>query len=237
MNRLLIGLTVLLVHTAAAYAQQSPPPGAYPPGYGPPPGYIPPGGYGPPPPAPYAPPPPPPYAAPPPRPYYYYYPPPPPPRRRTDRPLTIGGGIGFSGLQFHDRVSGNSASENGISYTFDLGFGLGSRAILMWQAERTVVDNGVSFVSQTAHLGALQLFLTDRLYVKGGLGLAQINQDNVAFSAWGGAAMGALGYELVQGMHCSLGLEASVTGARYTSDNVNETWTNWSYVSMRLNFY
>jgi hypothetical protein len=239
MNRLLIGLTVLLVHTAAAYAQQSPPPppGSYPPGYGPPPGYVPPpppGGYGPPPPAPYAASPPPP----PPQPYYYIPPaPPPPPRRVTDRPFTIGGGIGFGGLQFHDPTTGRSSAENGFAYTARLGFGLTSRAILLWDIEGAIVNSNASFVSQTAHLAALQLFLTNRLFLKGGFGLAQVNQDNTAYSAWGGAAMGGIGYELMQGWHSSFDVEATITGARYNGDNVTVNWTNWSLVNFAINFY
>lgn len=251
MKRLLIGLTVLLVHTAAAYGQQvappppPQPPQGYPPGYGPPPGYTPPGGYGPgptygaPPPAYGAPQPA--YGAPPPaqRSYYYYPPPapPPPPRRVTDRPFTLGGGIGFGGLQFHDRVTGQTSSEGGFAYTARLGFGLAPRLILMWDIEGAVVSNNTSFVSQTAHLAALQVFLTDRLFLKGGFGLAQVNQDNISYSAWGAAAMGGIGYELVQGWNWSLDLEATVTGARYTGDAVDENWTNWSLVNFAINFF
>jgi hypothetical protein len=233
MKRLLAGLTVLLVHTAAAYAQQSPPPGppppsAYPPGYGPPPGYAPPPSYGPGPT----------YGAPPPAPqgYYNYYPPappPPPPRRITDRPFTIGGGIGFGGLQFRDRLTNTSTSEGGFAYTARLGFGLAPRLLLLWDIEGSVVQRGPSFFSQTANLAALQLFLTDRLFIKGGFGLAQVNQDDISYSAWGGAGMGGIGYELIQGWNWSLDVEATVTGARYTS----ETWTNWSLVNFAINFF
>jgi hypothetical protein len=227
MKSLLAAATVLLVHTAAAYGQQSPPPpSAYPPGYGPPPGYVPPGGYG--------------YGAPPPAagggPHSYYYypppPPPPPPRRVTDRPFTIGGGIGFGGLVFPSQTSGQRDSQGGFAYTFRLGFGLVPRLILMWDVEGAIVSRGPSFYSQTANLAALQLFLTDRLFIKGGFGLAQVNQDN-AYSAWGGAGMGGIGYELVQGWNWSFDIEATVTGARYTE----QTWTNWSLVNFAINFF
>jgi len=235
MKRTLLGLTVLLVHTAAAYAQQvAPPPPSYPPGYGPPPGYTPPPppSYGPPPG--YAPPPA--YGAPPPVPQYYYYPPPPPPpppRRVTDRPFTIGGGIGFGGLRFHDRVGGGVTQDGGLAYTAHLGFGLAPRLIIMWDVEGAVVDSGASFISQTAHLAALQLFLTNRLFLKGGFGAAQVNHGDVSYSAWGAAAMGGIGYELVQGWNWSFAIEATATGARYTNENA----TNWSLVNFAINFF
>ena len=225
MKRIFVGLTVLLVHTAAASAQQVvPPPPSYPPGYGPPPGYVPPPGYGPPPPAPQ-------YA-----PQYYYYPPappPPPPRRVTDRPFTIGGGIGFGGLRFNDKVGGVVTQDGGLAFTARLGFGLAPRLIIMWDVEGAVVDQGPSFVSQTAHLAALQLFLTNRLFVKGGFGAAQVNHGDVSYSAWGGAAMGGIGYELVQGWNWSFDIEATATGARYSSENT----TNWSLVNFAINFF
>jgi hypothetical protein len=216
-------LTVLLVHTAAAQAQQS----SYPPGYGPPPGYVP---------SPYGAPPPPP---PPPR-YYYYSPPPPPPpppRNVLYRPFTIGGGIGFGGLRLHDHATGMTTSEGGMAYTAHLGFGLAPRLILMWDVEGSVVNRGASFFSQTAHLAALQLFLGDRLFIKGGFGVAQVNQDDISYSAWGGAGMIGIGYELIQSWHWSFDIEATATGARYRNQAADETWTNWSLVNFALNFF
>ena len=222
MKRIFAALTVLLIHTAAAHAQQS-----YPPGYGPPPGYVPP---------PYAPPPPPP----PPPPSYYYYnpvpPPPPPPRHILYRPFTIGGGIGFGGLQLHDELTGLSTSEGGMSYTARLGFGLAPRLILMWDLEGTIVTRNGSNFSQTANLAALQLFIGERLFLKGGFGLAQVRQDAL-YSAWGGAGMAGIGVELIQGWHWSFDIEATLTAARYRNNNSDETWTNWSLLNFALNFF
>jgi hypothetical protein len=286
MKRLFAGLTVLLLHTAAAYGQQSgpaeaapadtlevpqavppaPPPAAepapppaparppqyqqypqpqqLPPGYGPPPGYAPPPGY-------VAPPaygPPPVYVVPGhgprrfrPR-YYYYYPPappppPPPPRSVIDRPFTIGGGGGFGGLQFKDSA-GNVQTTSAGAFTFRIGLGLRPGLILMWDMEGAIADNNVTTYRQTANLAALQLFLTNRLFLKGGLGVAQVNQRSNAFSGssdLAAAAMGGIGYELIQGWHWSFDIEATITGARYT--NPDETWTNWSLVNLAINFF
>ena len=46
-----------------------------------------------------------------------------------------------------------------------------------------------------------------------------------------------LGVEVIQGWHWSLDIEATVTGARYSYGNSNETWTNWSLVNFAINFY
>jgi hypothetical protein len=246
-----LAVAVLLGLTGAAQAQQPPSPTnqqgnqndqAFPPAYAPPPGYAPPStppAYGAPPPA-YVPPPaygPPgygPYRYPPPR-FSYYPPPPPPPRQVTDRPFTIGGGIGFGGLRFTDAV-GRRTTDGGTAYTLRLGFGLRPGLILMWDLEGAVIDRNHTLISQTANLGALQLFLTSRLFAKAGFGLAQVVQEQYS-SAWGGAAMAGIGYELIQGWNWSLDMEATVTGARYRQNGSDETWTNWSLVNFAINFF
>lgn len=268
-QKILIIATVLLVHTAAAHAQQSAPvptdgaaPAAeFPPAYAPPPGYKPPAAapapaqspqpyYGPgptygPPPAYGAPPAygPPGYAPPPgryPPPNYYYRYPPPPPRQVIDRPFTLGGGIGFGGLNWRDSF-GNSTSDGGMSYTFRLGFGLRPGLLLLWDVEGALVNRNGSALSQTANLAALQIFATQRLFLKAGFGLAEVIQNNNngydTASNWGGAAMAGVGYELIQGWNWSFDVEATVTGARYNYSTGNETWTNWSLVNFAINFF
>jgi hypothetical protein len=252
-KKILVIATVLLVHTAAARAQQSgsvpdgaAPAAEFPPAYAPPPGYAPPAGsqqpyYGPGPT--YGAPPPynaaPTYGPPPghyPPPNYYYRYPPPPPRLVTDRPFTIGGGIGFGGLSFRNAL-GQTSADSAMSYTFRLGFGLRPGLQLLWDVEGAFVNKrDGSSVSQTANLAALQIFMGNRLFLKAGFGLAEVVQYD-AVSNWGGAAMAGLGLELIQGWHWSLDIEATVTGARYTYSTGTETWTNWSLVNFAINFY
>jgi hypothetical protein len=216
-----------------------------PPGYGPPPGYVIQ---------------PPPIIVPAPRwprrwrapRYYYYYPPvpvpapvpvpyvpapPPPPRSPIDRPFTIGGGGGFGGLQFKDSA-GNIQTTAAGAFTFRLGLGLRPGLLLMWDMEGAVADNGVQTYRQVANLAALELFLTNRLFIKAGLGVAQVNQgarQAESSGDLGGAAMGGIGYEIFQGYHWSLDVEATITGARYS--NPSEMWTNWSLVNLAINFF
>lgn len=241
-QRLLAALTVLLVHTAAAQAQQSPPAPAspssspthgFPPPYAPPPGFVPPAASPPPPPT-YGPPPT--YAAPsysyPPSYYQPYYP---PARQRLDRPLTLGGGLGFGGVAFRDSA-GNERGDNGMAYTLRLGFGLRPGLILMWDFEGALVTNVHGRTSQNANLAALQIFLGQRFFIKGGFGLAQVVENGFP-TRWGGAGMLGLGYELVQGWNWSLALEATVTGARYNYTDGYDTWTNWSLVNFVVSFF
>jgi hypothetical protein len=155
----------------------------------------------------------------------------------TDRPFTIGLGIGGGGLQLRDRLTDSTTSQWGTSYTARLGFGLAPGLILLWDIEGAVVTRNASFVRQTAQLAALQLFLTDRLFLKGGFGVAQVSQDDISFSEWGGAAMGGIGYEILQGWRWSIDVEATMTGARYNGGNTDETWTNWSLVNFAINFF
>jgi hypothetical protein len=156
-------------------------------------------------------------------------------RAVTDRPFTIGGGIGFGGLQLSE--NGSSSSRSGLAYTARLGFGLHPGLILMWDIEGSVVDHGADHVSQTAHLAALQVFLCDHLFLKGGLGAAQVVQDQFNYTKWGGAAMGGIGLELIQGWHWSLDVESTVTGAHYTVAGNDQTWVNWSIANFAVNFF
>ena len=124
-----------------------------------------------------------------------------------------------------------------MAYTARLGFGLRPGLILMWDIEGSIVDRGPSVFSQTAQLAALQIFIGDRWFLKGGFGLAQVNQDDFNYSTWGAAFMGGIGVELIQGWNCSLDVESTITGARYTIENRDETWLNWSIANFAINFY
>jgi hypothetical protein len=154
----------------------------------------------------------------------------------TDRPFTLGGGIGFGGLSFRDAY-GQTTTDSAMAYTFRLGFGLRPGLLLLWDVEGAFVNKrDGSSVSQTANLAALQIFATNRLFLKAGFGLAEVVQYDTV-SNWGGAAMAGVGLELIQGWHWSLDIEATVTGARYSYSTGNETWTNWSLVNFAINFY
>ncbi len=168
-----------------------------------------------------------------------------PTRRRSrsvdvlDRPFTLGGGIGFGGVIFNDQYSTppQQKTANGFSYTFRLGFGLRPGLLLLWDVEGAVAPSGTSTVSQTANLVALQIFLTQRLFIKGGFGIADAVPGVNLATQWGAAAMGGIGYEIIQGLNWSFDIEATATGARLNNNGIDQTWTNWSLVNFALNFY
>ena len=66
-----------------------------------------------------------------------------------------------------------SVHRDGLSYTFRLGFGLRPGLLLLWDVEGAVGElRHRRRSSQTANLVALQIFCTQRLFLKGGFGFA-----------------------------------------------------------------
>ena len=242
----LVVATVLLVHTAAAHAQQPAPqaaepapaapaaaPQEYPPGYAPPPGYA----AAPPPPA-YGPPPG--YGAPPPRYTYYPPPPPPPPRARIDRPFMIGGSLGVGGLRYYDDVNaqGTLVSEGGpaTGYSGRLGFGLSPRFLLLLGIDGAAASQDGFVYDQHIIYAGGQFFLTRQLFVRAGAGMGNItghdSYDFLTFGKTGLGLTGSLGIELLQGYNWSLELAAMGTAGFYT----DETWTSGT-VNIGFNFF
>ena len=64
-----------------------------------------------------------------------------------------------------------------MAYTLRLGFGLRPGLLLLWDVEGALVNRNGSAISQTANLAALQMFVTNRLFLKGGFGLAAVVQS------------------------------------------------------------
>ncbi len=211
--------TVLLVQTAAAHAQQSrvvpdggtPAAEALPPAYAPPPGDKPPPAAAP-------------QGAPPPR-----------PRHKTNWWFTGGGGIGLGGVATLSSVT----RDEGAAYTLRLGFGLGRRLILMWDLEGAAVWHAGSRLSQTANLAAVQVFATNRLFLKAGLGPSVVIRpdDTQSSTNWGAAAMTGIGYELIQRSNWSFDIETTVTGARYNSPGLFDALANYALVNIAINVF
>ncbi len=194
-----------------------PPPGyqqAPPPGYQPPPGYPPPPGYGQQP-QPYYPPPPPPYYGQPyaPRPYY----PPPPPPALVRHGLIFGVGIGFGGIGATD--CGNCGL--GLAGELHLGGMVTPRFGLMYDVSSVwrPID-AASDLTQTIHTIAAQLWLTNRLWVKGGFGIGHItlrDDFNGDVTETAAAGLGAIGFEMAQSPWFALDLQFRLAYAGYDS--------------------
>jgi hypothetical protein len=159
----------------------------------------------------------------------YYYPPAPryygPQRDYLYRPISLGLGLGVGGLTMSDSCC--RQQEGGLSYTARLGFGIARQWGLFVGVEGTGVDHASHAASQTGYLAGVQFFPIDRLYLRLGAGLAVASfQDapSLRVHQVAGALSGAVGYEFLQGRSSALALEASATGARYSSD---EVWSNF----------
>jgi hypothetical protein len=202
-----------------------------PPEYGPPPGYR----HGPPPRS---------YGYPPPGygPYYEYgpygYPPPPrhfgrphpySPVRYYPEPVSyrtfffgFGLGVGGIGILPYDKTTYENSSRAGIGYNLRFGFGVSPRWSIVFSADGAMAYfDGVS-VTNTAWTIGPQVFLTPKLYLRGGVGAATYSQDTCDIyygdyycgygtSDSGMAVAAAVGFEFLQSYHTALALEASGT--------------------------
>lgn len=246
----LAGLTVLGIHSAA-WAQQPeagppgeaqpsyPSQGQYPPGYGPPPGYAPPQTYNPPPP------PPPRYYGPPPRGYgpprYSYYPPPPPPPPlyTLERPFMLGGSLGVAGLHYH-YSDGPSTSDAALGYSARLGFGIAPRMLFLIEINGAVASStdayGIGYsYDQTIYDLGVQIFLTRRLFLRGGAGLGSMrawDEAGFSFGQTGFALTGSVGLELVQGYNWSFELAGQAITGFYKDQN----WASYG-LNLGFNFF
>ena len=126
-----------------------------------------------------------------------------------------------------------------MAYTFRLGFGLRPGLILMWDLEGALVNSAtVPAISQTANLAALQSSRASGCSSRAASASPRSSRTTTVNAPTGAARRWpALGYELIQGWNWSFDIEATVTGARYTTARRNQTWTNWSLVNFAINFY
>jgi hypothetical protein len=204
-----IGVAVVAVAASTRVAHaQSGPPGADPPpppqGYPPPP----PQGYPPPPPQGY-PPPPPAYAPQPYAPQPYAPQPEPPGIHRSG--LVIGFSLGAGTIGCSDCT--NSDSLNGVAVDLHIGGMLSPNVALMFDGSAVVHSlEGGGTLTHVVDTLAVQVWVNERLWLKGGLGIGQLSvSDNESSSMvrsdTRAAAMLALGVELLQGRSSALDLQ------------------------------
>ncbi len=81
-------------------------------------------------------------------------------------------------------------------------------------------------LSQNALMIAAQFWITPQLWIKGGIGFAQLYADN-AYEVWdfgtGGVIMGAAGYELMSARNFAIDLQVRLIQGSYDSFNDNVT--------------
>lgn len=200
----------------------------------------------------YAPPPPPGYAMPP--------GPPKAPGGFHDRAsrLALGFSVGLGKMQVDDSdVACSGCDGDPLSFEADvhLGWMMSPRLALMFEAQgvgQTIADNGTftdTLVQSTAMVGA-QYWLTPQLWLKGGIGAAQLtvtrddgfstaNSDSLD----GAAVMGAVGYEVMSARNFAIDVQARLTGGTYKDGTTNldgstsDTNLTTTSVSVGFNWY
>jgi hypothetical protein len=148
--------------------------------------------------------------------------------------LTLGGSIGLGGM--HDSggdITCDNCDFQPLALELDghIGGVLSPRFALMlelqgnFQTVHSDFFNGDTILSQTAAMVAGQFWLLPQLWIKGGLGVAGLQQSNdnlVIDFGTGGVVMGAIGVELLSARRFALELQGRIIEASYRSfgDNV-----------------
>jgi hypothetical protein len=149
--------------------------------------------------------------------------------------LSWGFSVGLGGM--HDDGNGITSCDNcanAVAFEVDghIGGMLSDRFALLLEGQvngRTVHSdavNGDSVLTQNAAMVAGQYWLLPILWIKGGLGLAGLEQDN-AFVTYdygtGVAVMGAAGVELLSARFFAIDLQARIIDGLYNGGNGNIT--------------
>jgi hypothetical protein len=199
------------------------------------------------------------YAPPPPPPPGYAMPagPPAAPGGFHDRAgrLSLGFSVGLGRMQLDDSdIACNGCDGDPVSFEGDvhIGWMMSPRLSLLLEAQgvgQTIADNDSytdTLIQTTGVIGA-QYWVTPQLWIKGGLGAAQLvvsRDDGFATSESdsldGGAIMGAVGYEVMSARNFAIDLQLRATGANFKDTTVNldgtTSDTNVGTTSLSLGF-
>ncbi|HUH01329.1 MAG TPA: hypothetical protein VML75_04995 [Kofleriaceae bacterium] len=158
--------------------------------------------------------------------------------------FTLGFGLGFGGMSSDSNVTscGNCDYEPAaIGLDFHLGGMVNHRLALLgevWGTGQAVEQSGRTVLIQTMWMFAAQYWVTPQLWIKGGIGVAQLTasyddgfEDEIDT---GGGLMGALGYEILSSDRFSLDLQGRLGSASY--DRIGDNITAGT-ISLGINWY
>jgi hypothetical protein len=148
--------------------------------------------------------------------------------------LAFGFGVGLGGM--HDATgsipcSGCDFNPLAFEGDFHIGGMLSPRFALLFEAQVNSQQvsnnrfNGDEFLSQGAAMIAGQFWLIPQLWIKGGIGFANLQVDDAFFTTDfgnGGAVMGAIGVELLSARNFAIDLQGRIIEGLY-SDNYHVT--------------
>lgn len=170
---------------------------------------------------------------------YYQQPPPPPQPQGIQRGgLILGGSIGLGGIYFTN--CDNCDSYGGLALQGHIGGMVAPNVAIVFDASTVIhpFEEGGTLMSH-AWLGALRIWLTDNLWLSGGVGLGLVEEDDdfgylVDRTETGLVGMAAAGVELLQTYNFALDLQVRGTWARF--DDVDLNVSNLS-VLLGFNWY
>jgi len=145
-----------------------------------------------------------------------------------DRPFEVRLGLGLSSLRYTNLSGDRISDQAGGAWNLQLGFGLAPRLILLFGVD-SVLAGGDDYATyeQTALTVGLQVFLLQRLYLRGGVGagIRSASSDTEVFtdSTYGEAGLFGVGVELVQGYHWAVQAEWDFIATRFSGD-YDSTW-------------
>jgi hypothetical protein len=161
--------------------------------------------------------------------------------------LIFGFSVGLGGMSDNGSAitSCDNCNFNPIAgeADFHLGGMLSPRFGLMFEAQANVQTihsdfrNGDTTLTQGAAMIAAQFWLMPVLWIKGGLGFANLQTDNVFFTGdlgTGGAIMGAIGIELLSARNFALDLQGRIIEGTYNSGGDHLTSGT---IGLGLNWY
>jgi len=164
---------------------------------------------------------------------------------RTGR-LALGIGIGLGGM--HDNGDtiqcDNCATSAALEVDGHIGGMLSPRFALLFEAQsnlRTIHSdtyNGDTVLSNNAGMIAGQFWLTPQLWLKGGVGLANLQVSDQGYASYtsgtGGAIMGAVGFEIASLRFFAVDLQGRIIEANYGGNIGSVTAAN---VGIGFNWY
>ena len=132
------------------------------------------------------------------------------------RALSAALSLGPGWLALHDDIGRDS--QGAFSLAARVGAVVAPQLNLFLEFDRTATQRGDATFSQIAGLIGLEVFLLDRVYLGGGLGLAWVAETGVPGGLTDGPAgtlSAHLGVEVVRTAHAAITAELGVTGAQY----------------------
>jgi len=149
------------------------------------------------------------------------------------RGLTIGFGVGVGGMTAESgpiECIGCDYEPIAGGFDFHIGGMLNPRLALLfeiWGTGQAVDAGGTTILLQTFGMVAIQYWVTPQLWLKGGLGGAQLSysydteyeSDSQEIDT-GGAIMGAVGYEVMSGRRFAMDIQLRLGSGSY--DGINE---------------